>query len=92
VAPCPASLYERVQKRVPVLARRMIAAFLVEVPLYGLLPREQLEGEVLAICEDNLRTFFATLIDDRLPPTGSWSSRRGPRPGAPRSACRWRRC
>jgi hypothetical protein len=63
----PASLYERVQKRVPVLARRMIAAFLVEVPLYGLLPREQLEGEVLAICEDNLRTFFATLIDDRLP-------------------------
>ena len=63
----PAGLYVRVQKRVPVLARRMIATFLEEVPLYSLLPREQLEGEVLAICEDNLRTFFATLIDDRDP-------------------------
>jgi len=57
-----------VQQRLPVLARRMIAAFLDEVPLYRLLPKEQLHGEVLAICEDNLRTFFATLIEDR-PPT-----------------------
>lgn len=63
-----AGLYERVQKTLPMLARRMIATFLEEVPLYALLPREQLEGEVLAICEDNLRTFFATLIEDR-PPT-----------------------
>lgn len=63
-----AGLYVRVQKVLPVLARRMIAAFIEEVPLYALLPREQLEGEVLAICEDNLRTFFATLIEDR-PPT-----------------------
>lgn len=63
-----AGLYVRVQKVLPVLARRMIATFLEEVPLYALLPREQLEGEVLAICEDNLRTFFATLIEDR-PPT-----------------------
>ncbi len=61
------TLYARVQRRLPVLARRMIATFLLEVPLYGLLPREQLEGEVLAICEDNLRTFFATLTEDRLP-------------------------
>lgn len=60
-------LYERVQKRVPVLAKRMIETFLVEVPLYGLLPHEQLDGEVRAICEDNLRTFFATLIEQRLP-------------------------
>jgi hypothetical protein len=62
-----AHLYARVQQRIPVLARRMIATFLDEVPLYGLLPREQLEGEVLAICEDNLRTFFATLIEHRMP-------------------------
>jgi hypothetical protein len=60
-------LYARVQRQSPVLARRMIATFLEEVPLYRLLPREQLEGEVLAICVDNLRTFFATLIEDRLP-------------------------
>jgi hypothetical protein len=63
----PISLYERVQQRVHLLARRMIVTFLEEVPLYALLPREQLEGEVLRICEDNLRTFFATLIEDRLP-------------------------
>lgn len=61
------TLYLRVQRRLPVLARRMIATFLVEVPMYGRLPREQLEGEVLAICEDNLRSFFATLIANRLP-------------------------
>ena len=65
-----ASLYERVQERVPVLARRMIEVFLEEVPLYSLLPREQLDGEVRAICEDNLRTFFATLIEDRMPSEG----------------------
>lgn len=63
-----ADLYARVQRSIPVLARRMIATFLEEVPVYRLLPREQLEGEVLAICQDNLRTFFATLIEDR-PPT-----------------------
>jgi sugar diacid utilization regulator len=63
----PADLYLRVQKTLPALARRMIATFLEEVPLYALLPREQLEGEVLAICEDNLRAFFATLIEDRAP-------------------------
>ncbi len=62
-----ATLYERVSTRVPVLARRMIATFLDEVPLYRMLPHEQLHGEVLAICEDNLRTFFATLREDRLP-------------------------
>ena len=67
MSPVGDTLYERVQSRLPVLARRMIATFLQEVPLYALLPKEQLEGEVLAICEDNLRTFFATLIEDRLP-------------------------
>ncbi len=63
-----ATLYERVRQRQPVLARRMIGAFVEEIPLYALLPREQLEGEVLAICADNLRTFFATLVEGR-PPT-----------------------
>ena len=62
-----ASLFVRVQQQMPVLARRMIATFREQVPLYAQLPQEQLEGEVLAICEDNLRTFFATLIEDRLP-------------------------
>ena len=62
-----AGLYVRVQQTLPLLARRMVAAFPEEVPLYALLPREQLEGEVLAICEANLRTFFATLIEGRGP-------------------------
>lgn len=60
-------VYERVQQRVPLLARRMVAAFLVEVPLYGLLPKEQLHGEVREICEDNLRSFFTSLIEQREP-------------------------
>ncbi|MEO6204975.1 MAG: PucR family transcriptional regulator, partial [Mycobacteriales bacterium] len=62
-----ASLYQRVQKRVPALAKQMTDTFLVEIPLYKLLPREQLQGEVRQICAENLRSFFATLIDDREP-------------------------
>ena len=61
-------LYTRVARRVPVLARRMVASFLDEVPFYRRLPREQLDGEITEICADNLRTFFRTLAEDR-PPT-----------------------
>lgn len=60
-------LYLRVQRRVPVLARRMLTAFMDEVPFYAQLPREQLDGEIRAICEDNLRTFFRVLVEDRDP-------------------------
>ena len=60
-------LYERVEARLPVLARRMIQTFLDELPIYRLLPREQLEGEITRICEENLRVFFATLREDRSP-------------------------
>jgi sugar diacid utilization regulator len=45
----------------------MIATFLEEVPFYRQLPVEQLEGEILDICTDNLRVFFATLQEGRLP-------------------------
>src|SRR3954447_22887504 len=62
-----ASLYTRVQRRLPKLAARMIETFLAEVPFYGRLPREQLDGEILEICMDNLRAFFATLQEERLP-------------------------
>jgi sugar diacid utilization regulator len=61
------SLYTRVQRRLPLLARRMIDTFREEVPFYRRLPTEQLEGEILEICEDNLRVFFATLQERRLP-------------------------
>ena len=62
-----AALYARVQRRLPKLAKRMIETFLEEVPFYRRLPREQLDGEILEICKDNLRTFFATLQEERLP-------------------------
>src|SRR3954469_19618479 len=62
-----ASLYTRVSGRIPVLARRMIQTFCDEVPFYRQLPVEQLEGEILDICADNLRVFFATLQQQRLP-------------------------
>jgi sugar diacid utilization regulator len=60
-------LYSRVQARLPVLARRMVQTFLDELPIYRLLPREQLDGEITRICEENLRVFFDTLLDDRSP-------------------------
>src|SRR3954451_25251815 len=60
-----AALYVRVEREVPRLARRMIDTFVAEIPLYGLLPREQLEGEILAITDANLRLFFTTLRESR---------------------------
>jgi hypothetical protein len=63
----PASLYTRVSRQLPVLARRMIETFLDEVPFYRQLPVEQLEGEILEICRNNLQVFFATLEQGRLP-------------------------
>jgi sugar diacid utilization regulator len=62
-----APLYARVSKRIPALARRMVDTFLEEVPFYRQLPVEQLEGEILDICADNLRVFFTTLQESRLP-------------------------
>ena len=49
----------------PKLARAMIEAFVKEIPLYSLLPREQLDGEILAITTSNLRLFFAALREGR---------------------------
>lgn len=49
------------------LARRMVQAFVDELPVYAMLPAEQLGGEVLAICERNLRLFFRCLEEQRTP-------------------------
>src|SRR3954452_940523 len=64
-APADVALYRRVERQVPRLARRMIETFVAEIPLYSLLPREQLEGEILAITEANLRLFFSALREGR---------------------------
>src|SRR5207248_9446783 len=61
-----APLYRRVERDVPKLAPRMVETFVEEIPLYALLPREQLDGEILGITEANLRTFFPTLRGGRL--------------------------
>jgi hypothetical protein len=58
-------LYRRVERRVQRLAREMIDRFVEEIPLYAMLPREQLEGEILALTTANLRLFFAILREDR---------------------------
>jgi hypothetical protein len=60
-----APLYGRVQRMVPKLARRMIDTFVEEIPLYSLLPREQLDGEILGITTANLRLFFTALREGR---------------------------
>jgi hypothetical protein len=60
-----APLYARVERLVPRLARTMIDTFVAEIPLYAMLPREQLEGEILAITTANLRLFFSTLREGR---------------------------
>ena len=60
-----APLYQRVEREVPKLARRMVETFVEEIPLYALLPQEQLHGEILAITDANLRLFFTTLREGR---------------------------
>lgn len=64
-SPGDAPLYRRVERQVPALTRRMLDRFVEEIPLYALLPREQLDGEIRAITNRNLRLFFATLRKDR---------------------------
>src|SRR3954471_11405697 len=59
------ALYTRVERQVPKLAKAMIQAFVAEIPLYSVLPAEQLQGEILAITTANLRLFFSALREGR---------------------------
>ncbi len=54
-------LYRRVEQRLPRLAQQMLDRFVQEIPFYGLLPREQIEGEIAEITLANLRLFFRAL-------------------------------
>lgn len=75
-------LYARVEQRLPKLAQQMIARFVAEIPLYRLLPREQLEGEILEITLSNLRMFFhalrsgTSITDEDLATTTTSAARR----------------
>jgi sugar diacid utilization regulator len=62
-----AGLTARVAPRIPALARAMVAAFPREIPVYASLPTEQLQGEVLRICERNLELFFRCVAESRSP-------------------------
>jgi hypothetical protein len=53
--------------RVTDLARRAVQQFTREVPLYGLLPQEELDGEILDVTVHNIRLFLRVLADDRRP-------------------------
>jgi PucR C-terminal helix-turn-helix domain len=54
-------LFARVEKEIPKIARRMLDRFVTEIPLYGMLPREQLEGEISQITTGAMRLFFNSL-------------------------------
>jgi hypothetical protein len=60
-------LYVRVERKVPELARQIVAGLIEQVPGYRALPREQLGGEITGIVGENLRLFFRVLRAGRLP-------------------------
>ena len=60
-------LAERVGRRLDELARRMVATFVTDIPLYAHLPRDLLEGEVLDVCRRNLGLFIDCLLEARRP-------------------------
>ncbi|HVX70458.1 MAG TPA: helix-turn-helix domain-containing protein [Mycobacteriales bacterium] len=61
MSPQDSPLFTRVERDIPKLARRMLDRFVAEIPLYSMLPREQVEGEIASITALNLRLFFHSL-------------------------------
>jgi hypothetical protein len=61
MSPQDSPLFVRVERDIPKLARKMLDRFIAEIPLYRMLPREQLEGEIASITALNLRLFFQSL-------------------------------
>ncbi|NUR92071.1 MAG: PucR family transcriptional regulator, partial [Nonomuraea sp.] len=60
--------HEVIEAQTGRLARRLVRAFAAEIPIYRRLPREELDGDITAITEHNLRVIAAMFRDDR-PPT-----------------------
>ena len=63
-------LIERMARRVPDLARRAVEQFTVELPMYGVLPREELDGEIVDVVAENIRLYLRTVQKGR-PPTAA---------------------
>ncbi|MEV0379305.1 helix-turn-helix domain-containing protein [Nonomuraea sp. NPDC050643] len=60
-------VHEVLERQVPKLARRLVRGFAEQIPLYRRLPREELDGDITAITEHNLR-LIARVFRDRRPP------------------------
>ncbi|MEO3874397.1 hypothetical protein ABGB18_36865 [Nonomuraea sp. B12E4] len=66
LAGCP--VYELLERQTAKLARRLVRDFAEQIPLYRRLPKEELDGEITAITEHNLR-LVSRMFRDRRPPT-----------------------
>ncbi|MFI6476710.1 PucR family transcriptional regulator [Nonomuraea sp. NPDC050663] len=65
LAGCP--VHELLERQTRRLARQLVQAFADEIPIYRRLPKEELDGEILAIVEYNLRTIGRMFRDRRSP-------------------------
>jgi len=61
------ALADRVAGQAPMPARRMVTRLSNDVPFYSHLPNEQLEGDILAICQHNIRVFLDLLATGHAP-------------------------
>lgn len=62
-----ARLAARLTRRLPALARRTVDQLTTEIPVYGVLPAEEVDGEILDITLQNLRLFTRMLKEHRHP-------------------------
>ncbi|MGY0234517.1 PucR family transcriptional regulator [Longispora urticae] len=60
-------LVERFLAAVPAMTRAVVTELVDEVPVYGLLPREELDGDIPRIVERTLRTFGEVLRSRGVP-------------------------
>jgi hypothetical protein len=61
------TLAARVEAHLEAIAQAMLCALVEQVPPYAQLPVEELQGEILDICRQNLRIFLASLADAQSP-------------------------
>ena len=61
-----ASLSDRFMRRLPETARRAVDCFAAEVPYYGMLPREVLDGEITEFTKQHFRIFARVNVAARV--------------------------
>lgn len=65
LAGCP--LHELLDRQIPKLARQLVRGFAEQIPVYRRLPQEELDGDITAITEHNLR-LISRVFRDGSPP------------------------